>query len=220
MKKQTLFFPAAVATFLCAAAAQAAHVDMNDPRRALALDDEVRVDAQLAQDSISAGTPIGVTFQLQNGSGQPVAIADKIADSSYDSDTQTITVSIGSEIPSGATMPHLSVIKAGESRTFATSVPVRIAMPSVRSPFIGYPRYVQVKVNVLRNLEPFASLIAQQRGTVAPPMSDALFDTWVQNNDAIFLNALPVYWKTGRGANDQNNAEVASPMPVAAGGTF
>ncbi len=216
--KQTLLL--ATATLICATAAHAAHVDMNDPRRALALEDNVRIDAQLTEDAISTGTPVGVTFQVQNNSPRPVAIADKIVDSSYDADTRTITLSIGSEIPAGGTMPHLAVIKMGESRTFSTAVPVRVAMPGGRSPLIAFPRYVQVKVNVLRNLEPFAALIAQQRGTFAPPMTDALFDTWVQSNDAIFLNAIPVYWTGRRGIADQNSADNSSPMPVAAGGTF
>jgi len=208
----------AAATLACATAVQAAHVDMTDPRRALAVDDDVRIDAQLTQDAVSSSAPIGITFQLQNNSKQPVAIADKTADSSYDADTRTITLSIGSEIPDAAAMPRLSVIKPGETRTFTTAIQVRLALPNVRSPFVAYPHYAQIKVNVLRNIEAFASLIAQQRPNFSPPMSDALFDTWVQNNDAIFLNAIPVYWKTGHGITDQNSADIASPMPV--GGTF
>ena len=53
-----------------------------------------------------------------------------------------------------------------------------------------------------------------------PPLPDSLFETWVQNNDAIFLNSIPVHWKSGRPAGDQNGADLSSPVVSAAAGTF
>src|SRR3954463_10304509 len=91
----------------------AARVDMNDPKRALALDDDIRIDAQLADDSIGSGSTVNITFQVQNNSRQAVALATKVCDSSFDPESQTVTISIGAEIPTGPTMPHLSVIKSG-----------------------------------------------------------------------------------------------------------
>lgn len=218
MKHSKLFITAAVA-LIAAATADAARVDMKDPRRALALDDNLRIDAQLTQDVIGSGTSVNITFQVQNNTAAPVAIAEKVCESSYDADTQTITLSIGSEIPSGPTMPHLSVIKSGQTRVFTTGATVHVALPAVRSPFIAYPRYVQVKVNVLRDIAPFSELIEQQAG-VQPPLSDSLFETWVENNDAIFLNAIPVRWRSGRGPADQNGADMGSPANLRGGGTF
>jgi hypothetical protein len=223
MKDSRLFLLliAAIA-LLHSAAASARGVDMKDPRRALALEDDIRIDAQLAQDDVFSGSPVSVTYQVQNLTKMPVAIADRICETSYDADSQTITVSIGSEIPNGTTMPHLSIVKPGELRTFAAAATVHIALPSgARSPFIAYPRYVQVKVNLLRDLTPFRAQIEQQEKTPAetPKMSDALFDTWIQSNDAIFLNAIPVHWSGQHNPADAVGADASRAMP-SAGGTF
>lgn len=217
--KSKFFLLIAATTFSYATGALAARVDMNDPKRALALDDDIRIDAQLADDTIGSGSSVNVTFQVQNNTRHSVALATKVCDSSYDADSQTVTVSIGAEIPAGATMPHLSVIKSGETRTFTAIAPVQVVLPAVRSPFIAYPRYVQVKVSVLRDIEPFADLIARQRDAAQPLLPDTLFETWVQSNDAIFLNAIPVHWKNGRSPVEQNGADVASPVRLT-GGTF
>jgi hypothetical protein len=216
--KSKFFLLIAATTFSYTTAAFAARVDMNDPKRALALDDDIRIDAQLGDDSIGSGSSVNITFQVQNNSRQAVALATKVCDSSFDPESQTVTISIGAEIPTGPTMPHLSVIKAGEKRTFTTMAPVHVVLPAVRSPFVPYPRYVQVKVNVIRDIDPFADLIAQQRETAQPRLPDSLFETWVENNDAIFLNAIPVHWKQGRSPADQNGADVATPACL--GGTF
>ncbi|MGZ5432189.1 MAG: hypothetical protein ACXWH7_04625 [Thermoanaerobaculia bacterium] len=45
-----------------AAAATAAGIDMDDPRRALGREGDVRVDAQLVRDTVSPGAPIGVAL--------------------------------------------------------------------------------------------------------------------------------------------------------------
>ncbi len=217
--KSKLFLLISATTLSFTTAAFAARVDMNDPKRALALDDDIRIDAQLADDTIGSGSSVNITFQVQNNTRQPVALATKVCDSSYDPETQTVTVSIGAEIPAGPTMPHLSVIKPGETRTFTALAPVQIVLPAVRSPFIAYPRYVQVMVSVLRDITPFADLIAQQRDTAQPPLPDTLFETWIQNNDAIFLNAIPVHWKAGRSPAEQNGADLARPVRMS-GGTF
>lgn len=215
--KHKFFLLFAATTLTCTTTAFAARVDMNDPRRALALDDDIRIDAQLSDDSIGSGSAINVTFQVQNNSGQPVALATKVCDSSYDAESQTVTISIGSEVPNGTTMPHLSVVKPGEARTFTALAAMHIVLPAVRSPFIAYPRYVQVKVNLLRDLTQFSELIAQQREASQPPLPESLFETWLQSNDAIFLNAIPVHWKNGRSPADQNGADVASPARPTAG---
>lgn len=180
---------------LSAAGARASGVDMKDPRRALGREDDVRVDAQLIQDTISASSPLNVTYQIQNFTATPVAIADKICDLSYDRESRTITMSIGSEVPENGMMPHVVIIRPGEKKVMKAGGVVRVAVPSVRSPFVSVPGYVQIKVNVLRDLAPFHELIARQSDAALPqPLSDALFDQWIEANDTIFLNAIPVRW--------------------------
>ena len=58
---------------------------------------------------------------------------------------------------------------------------------------------MQVKVSILRDLAPFAQLIAPA-GTRAPParLPDELFDQWFESNDTIFLNSVPVRFSPRR----------------------
>lgn len=193
---------------LGAMTAGATTIDMNDPRRALGRDDDVRIDAQLHQDTVAPGSPVGVVYQVQNLTGKPVAVADRTADCSYDPETRTITLTIGSEIPVSGNLPHMAVIAPGEKKTFSASALLRVNLPSVRSPFISEPRYVQVKVNILRDLAPFATLLERQTKTPssAIALTDAQFDEWLESNDAILLNTIPVRYSP-RGRNNTTDAE-------------
>jgi len=202
----------ALSVLLTTAAVQAAKVDMRDPRRAVGREDDVRVDAELVQDSIAAHSKVCVVYQIQNLTASPIAIADKISDATYDAETQTITLSFGAEVPEGATMPHLAVIPAGEKKTFRGAGAVNIQTPSVRSPFVPVPHFVQIKVTILRNLQPFAPLIEQQnKSAAAPTLSNEAFDRWVDSVASVFLNVIPVRWE-GKTRNDNGvDAEQSQP---------
>jgi hypothetical protein len=196
MKSSPFKFLAVTSLYLLGSlSALAARVDMNDPRRALAREDDVRIDAQLQQQVLFSGSPLTITYQIQNLSPMAVAVADRTTDIDYDPDTSTIVFSIGAEVPEGATMPHLVVIRSGEKHVFSAGGVVHIATPHVRTPWTLVPRYVQVKVVILRNLTQFASLIeTQMKTSVQPPLPNEMFDPWVEGSDAVFLNPIPVYW--------------------------
>jgi hypothetical protein len=205
--KSSLF---AVAVTL-AVSAQAAHVDMKDPRRALGREDDIRVDAQLLQDSVANNAPLNVTYQIQNLTASPIAIADRVASLSYDEDSETITLSIGAEIPDANT-PHLVVIAAGAKRTLTSGGVFTAPVPNSR--LARVPQYFEVRVNVLRDLTPFRDLIARQTGqiTFAPvPLPAALFDKWLDSNDTIECNVIPVRWNAGGGPKDVPTAEQRMP---------
>lgn len=196
MKSTRLFFLLFFAIVLLhAAAAHGASINMDDPRRALGREDDVRVDAQLVQDSISPGAPIGITYQIQNFTTSPVAVADKVSDASYDSDSRTITVSLGSEIPSGH-LPHMVLIAPGEKKVLRGAAMVALNAAAIRTSMAAVPRYVQVKVTILRDLTPFLAMIQKQAQApaVAQTLPDELFERWLESNDTIYLNALPVQW--------------------------
>ena len=201
----------ALSVVLLAAAAQAAKADMRDPRRAVGREDDVRVDAELIQDSISPNATLGVVYQVQNLTNTPIALADKVSDVSYDSDTQTITVSFGAEVPPGESMPHLVVIPPGEKKTFRGGAPIHIVAPGIHTPWASIPHFVQIRVTVLREVAPFVELIEQQnKSTTAPPLSKDAFDRWVDNVDSVLLNAIPVRWD-GRSRPGGVDAESGSP---------
>jgi len=186
-------FAAVSVSLLIAAAASAAHVDMNDPRRALGREDNIRVDAELAQDSVSPSSSLSITYQIENLTPKTIGIADKVADVSYDPDTATINVSIGAEVPSGTTMPHVVTIAPGEKRVLTAGGAVHVVVPRQRTPWTHVPRYVQIKVNVLRDIKPFEALLVQQAKS-APALPGDLFEKWVDASDSVFLNSIPVHW--------------------------
>ena len=193
MKSSKLFSAIiAVITLIHAAAAAAAGIDMDNPRRALGRAGDVRIDAQLGRETVSPGAPIGVTYQIQNLSAATVAIAAKVSDASYDADTRTITVAVGSEVPPDGNMPQMVVIAPGEKKVLQTMATPKLSAQAMRSSFAVTPRFVQVKVAIMRNVEPFSALIQAQDGRTKRPLPDELFEKWFECNDTIFLNSVPV----------------------------
>jgi hypothetical protein len=198
MKSTKLLFTLlATITLIHAAAATASSIDMDDPRRLVGREDDVRIDAQLVQDTVSPGAPIGVTFQIQNLTPQAVAIADKVATASYDEDSLTVTLAVGAEVPPDGKMPHLVVIPPGEKKVFRAGATPAFNAAALRTSMGVAPRYVQVKVSILRDLAPFEQLIARQ-GRLPQRLSDAQFDSWFESNDSIFLNSVPVRYSPRR----------------------
>ena len=191
----------AAISLLSAAAAQAASIDMDDPRRALGREDNIRVDAQLVSDTVSAGSAIAIIYQVQNLSQFPVAIADKITDATYDSDTRTITLGVGSEVPADGRMPHMTLIAPGEKKILRTAATPAINGATVRTAFEHSPRYVQVKITILRDLAPFIDLIRSQQPAVRPRLSDELFEKWFECANTIYLNSVPVRWSSSSRLN-------------------
>jgi hypothetical protein len=223
VKSSRLFYALLAAIVLIhAAAASAASIDMDDPRRTVGREDDIRIDAQLIQDTVSPGSTIGVTWQIQNLSPAPVAVADRVVATSYDPDTKTITFAIGSEVPKDGRMPHVVTIAPGETKLFRTGATPMLSGAATRSS-LAPPRYVQVKVSILRDLAPFAQLIAQQQKLDArasqqqnagPVLPDELFDRWFESNDTIFLNAVPVRFSV----RPATNGFAAADQRYAAGG--
>ena len=124
MKSSRLFIALLTATALLhTAAASAAAIDMDDPRRVVGKENNVRVDAQLIQDTVSPGTPIGIVYQVQNQTSAPIALAANVASASFDSDTGTITFSIGAEIPDALFHRWFE----SQDTIFMNAVPVRFS---------------------------------------------------------------------------------------------
>jgi hypothetical protein len=190
-------------------AAHAASIDMDDPRRALGREGDVRIDAQLMRDTVSPGSPIAITWQVQNLSTEPIAVAPNVADTSYDEDSRTVTLAIGSEVPPDGEMPQMTLIPAGAKKTFRTAAMPALPASVLRRAFAAAPRFVQVKVAVMRDVRPFLTLIqTTQRAGTTQRLSDELFDKWFECNDTILLNSLPVMFapaqRTGADVEAEN----------------
>jgi len=200
MKSSKLLFALiASITLIHAAAATAANIHMDDPRRALGRAGDVRIDAQLVRETVSPGAPIGITYQIQNLSTSPVAVATKVSDASFDADTRTITLAVGSEVPPDGNMPQMVVIAPGEKKILQAAATPKLSASAMRSSFAVTPRFVQVKVAIMRNVEPFAALIQAQDGRTKRRLSDELFEKWFECNDTIFLNSVPVQFVPAAG---------------------
>jgi hypothetical protein len=165
---------------LLSAAVNAAALDWNDPRRAVGTNDGIRIDAQLTTDFVSPHFPIGIEYQIRNLSLHAVGIVDRRCEASFDGDSRTIVLSVGSEIPVGGEMPALVIIAPGETKTLRAGA-------AFSGPVV--PRFVRIVVNVLRDLAAFLPLREHQR------LSDAQFDQWLETKDSIALNAIPVRYR-------------------------
>ena len=194
MRRATCVF---ILSLLASTAVSAAKIDMNDPRRTVGMEDDVRVDAQLTSEFVSAQSLIGVTYQIQNLSPRAIAIADRAAEASFDSDSSTVTLSIGAEVPPAGEMPRIVVIHSGEKRTFSAGAVVRW---SLRGQRIGRPAYVQIRVNVLRDAAPFAAMSERRK------LSDEQFEQWLKFNVSIVLNTVPVRYRV---ENDTRSADAS-----------
>lgn len=200
MKSSSSIAVVVAVALLTSATARAAHVDFKDPRRALGREDNIKVDAELVQETLSPASPICITYQVENLTSSPIAIADKVMTASFDPDSQTITMTIGAEIPEGDAMPHLTTIAPGQTRVFRAGAHAQFVVANVHGPWAHVPRFVQIIVNVLRDAGPFANLLAMQAGSaVAPPVPNDLFDKWVDSVSSVELNTLPVRWTDQKG---------------------
>jgi hypothetical protein len=159
---------------------QAAKIDMSDPRRAVATSDGIRIDAELTSDAVSPGLPIAIRYRIENSSPRPIAVAEKRCETEYDAESRTLTLSVGLEIPIAGQMPRLAIVQSGQKRTL-------VAAASFTGPVV--PRYVQIRVNLLRDVTPFLAIAEHQR------LDDAQFDRWIDSNESIELNAVPVHYR-------------------------
>lgn len=191
--KSSLFV---VTLFITAAALAGPRVDMKDPRRALARQDDIRIDAQLLQDTLQPNGPIQVTYQIENLSGSAVAVADRISDVDFNPDDVTLTLTIGTEALTGKTLPHLVVVASGEKKTMRAGGTVHGVLNG-HGPFAVVPRSVLIRVNVLRDVAPFQRAIqTQQQPNAVVAVTNDMFDHWIDSNDSIELNELPVKWSS------------------------
>src|SRR5437763_13222256 len=152
-----------VTLMLTAASGIAApHVDMKDPRRALGREDDVRIDAQLLQDTLQPNGPISVTYQVENLSNAAIAIADRMSDVDFNPDDATLTLTIGTEALTARTLPHLVAIAPGEKKTFRSGGIVHGVVNS-HGPCAVVPHVVLIRLNVLRDVAPFRQALQPQQ---------------------------------------------------------
>lgn len=180
-------------TLLLTACATAT-VDLDEPRRILGTQADVRVDAQVFAEKIGTGSSVRVVWEIENQRPDPIAVADILPAVTYEPAGRMIVVNVGSEVPGNDLLPRLIRIESGERKTFEglAKIGIRAAAPG---PFAATPRYLQLKVSFLSEVEPFAFLVGIPEVAVHDPgKADDLFTAWVEANETVTTNAIPIDW--------------------------
>jgi hypothetical protein len=185
-------------------------VNLKEPRRVVGTENDVRIDAQIDADRLSPSQTINLKYDIMNRRPLPIAIADILPESSYDPETRTVTIGIGTEVPGEQYLPRLVVIAPGETKTFVTTARITILIPAgAPNPFIAYPNALRVKVNFLGDTAPFAQLISLQEHAVKDPQLAAdLFPKWLERNETVVTGTVPMRWAA---AVEDNAPSVAAP---------
>jgi len=170
-------------------------VDMNEPRRIVGTENDVRVDAQIFGEKLGASTSIPLKYDVTNDRSEAIAIADLIPEATYDPDTQTVTVSIGAEVPGAELLPRLIAIAPGEKKSFSTVARVNILVARAVTPNSRFPNALRLKINFLSDTAQFRELIAMpERAMYNPKLADQLFPTWLEKNETVYTNTVPMRW--------------------------
>ena len=186
-------FPLVV--LLAAGCASTAPVDMTEPRRLVGTEADVRIDAQIFSDRLAPSVQIPLKYDITNQRAQTIAFADLVPEVTYDPDTQTVTVGLGSEVPGAEFVPRLVTIPPGEKRTFSAVARVRLVVARPATPNTPLPRALRVKLSFLGDTSPFVQLITMEERAVRDPrLADELFPIWVERNETVYTNSVPMRW--------------------------
>ena len=180
------------------AAAKPGSIDMKEPRRMVGTENNVRVDAEIYGEDMIQGTSIAIKYDITNQRSSPILIADLVAQTNYDPETRMVTIDIGSEIPGEEFLPRLISIPSGARRSFNTGAHINIRMP-LNSPWSPKPRGLQLRVNFLGDTIPFVKLIdIPEKAVRDPKLAAELFPKWVEGNETVTTNSLPMRWQGPR----------------------
>lgn len=187
-------------------------VDMSEPRRVVGTEADVRVDAAVRGDELRMGVPINITYEITNQRDTIIAVADIVPDTTYDVETQIVTVNVGSEVPGQQLLPRLIPIGPGEKKSFTISAPVRALVPvAVANPDGRRPRgpnALRLKVNFLGQTTPFQPLIGiTEKAVHDPQLADSLFTLWLEHNEVVTTSTVPMRW----GGRRLGEPEVVTP---------
>lgn len=194
MRKLVLL--AVTALLASCATTTTAPINKAEPRRVVGTDNDVRLDAEIAGDQLQRTMTLPVRYEITNGRKATIAVADMLLETSYDPDTATVMIGIGSEVPGATLLPRLIAIEPGEKKSFTATARINLPVP-LDSPVARIPRAIQVKLNFLADTKDFEQLIAMtEKGLYDPKLADDLFPKWIERNQTVFTNTLPMRWVT------------------------
>jgi hypothetical protein len=203
-------FGTVVFLLLLLAACATPRVDLTEPRRMLGTESDVRLDAEIRTDTLTPSQQVTFNYSVTNNRSTPIAMAELIPEASYDPDTRVVTVTIGTEVPGEEFLPRVLMIPPGQRKDFSGAAHVNIAVGGGPSnPFVAKPNGIQLKLNFLGDPGPFEKLIGiPERAVHDPGLAAALFPKWVEGNETLFTNVLPMHW-SANGSQDPLDASNA-----------
>ena len=179
-----------------AACASSNSVDMSEPRRLVGTENDVRIDAEVYGDTLGPNINIPIKYEITNNRSNPILVADLLTQATYDPETLTVTVDIGSEIPGEQFLPRLISIPSGGKKSFSSSAHVAILQNPGASTFARRPNALRVRVNFLGDNKSFAKLVdIPERAVHDPELASAIFTKWVEQNETVVTNTLPMRWR-------------------------
>lgn len=184
---------ALLSVLLLGAGCAATTVDMDEPRRIVGTENNVRVDAQVIGDEARPGAHIPITYEVTNLRSTSIAIAELVPETSYDRETHTFTVNVGSEVPGNESLPRLVEIRPGEKKTFTIAARTHFIVPPGSGVSAPPPAGLRLKVNFLGDVAPFRQLIGiSEVAVVDRQLADRLFPLWLERNEIVYTNAIPM----------------------------
>ena len=200
MNRRRAAFAFAAITLCLTYCASSDKVDMKEPTRLLGRENDVRIDASILSnslnDEIGHNSVVPFTYEVHNFRQEAIGVADIVADTTFDEETRIITVAIGSEVPGNEFMPRLVAIAPGESKSFKAAARMSGFLVAPRGEMTAWPESLRLKVNYLKDVQPFQKLIGiPETGIHDPKLADSLFTAWTENISSVYTNAVPVAWR-------------------------
>jgi len=170
------------------------NIDMKEARRMVGTENDVRVDAEIYGEEMRQGMTLAIKYDVTNQRSQPILIADLNPLANYDPDSRTVTIDIGSEIPGEEFLPRLISIPSGSRRSFNSGAHINVAV-SFQSPWTPRPNKLQLRINFLSDPRPFIRLIdIPEKAVRDKQLAAEIFPKWVEGNETVTTNALPMRW--------------------------
>jgi hypothetical protein len=193
---------------------------MAEPRRVVGTENDVRIDAEIYGDRLATSTTLPIKYDITNNRPRTILIAELVPETTYDEETYTVTISIGTEVPGETFLPRLIPIAPGERKTFHAAAHVTIAASTSLSPYVRHPSAVRIRVNFLDDAKPFEELVSIKENAVADrELAAKLFPKWVEDNETVTTNTLPMRW-AGSGVDTLTPAAMpGAPRRRRGGGT-
>ncbi|HEY5609759.1 MAG TPA: hypothetical protein VIL97_01020 [Thermoanaerobaculia bacterium] len=190
------------------------HIDKGEPKRVLGREGDVRIDAQIFNARLTPNSAVEVRYEIENFRSHPIAVADLLPETTYDIESRTITVKLGSEVPGNEFLPRLLQVNSGEKKAFSAGARVNIRLPAgdSSSPFVPFPRYLRVQLHFLGDVKPFEPLVdIPERAVHDPEMANSLFPAWIENLESVTTNTIPIEWSSTGDFGSGSDATTRSP---------